>query len=81
MDFITITEVEAIARVSFGTNTTVASFGIRAFRVFGASTFLLAFVDVYSETMKSLSVDIVFDKDRKNFLNSNSGQRFLSYIA
>lgn len=78
MEFITITEVETIARVSFSTNTSVASFGIRAFRVFGASTFLLAFVDVYSETMKSLSVISVFDKDRKNFLNqANSGQGFL----
>jgi len=52
IEFITTTEVEAIARVSFNTNTTVTSFRIRAFRVFGARKFLFALVDVYNETMK-----------------------------
>lgn len=57
---ITITEVEAVARVSHSTKTTVASISIGAFRVFGASMFPLALVDVCSETMKSLSVDMRF---------------------
>lgn len=57
---ITITEVEAVARVSYSTKTTVASISIGAFRVFGASMFPLALVDVYSETMKSLSVYMSF---------------------
>lgn len=57
---ITITEVEAVARVSQRTKTTVASINIDAFRVFGASMFPLALVDVYRETMKSLSVDMCF---------------------
>ena len=49
---LTITEIQAIPRVSFSANTTEASFIIKAFGVFDTRMFLLALVDVYSETIK-----------------------------
>ena len=49
---LTITEIQAIPRVSFSANTTEASFIIKAFGVFDTRMILLALVDVYNETIK-----------------------------